>query len=396
MTTDPTIACAPACAPNLATAIPGKQPSSASSALAPALNIPVTTEQCGGTTAELAHSVVKALIPAGTVIYTKKCPSDSEFDTVTLCTPGNNPLPIFLVMSYSSTGLPTSTAYNADGTIYVGSVSALVPCGANSESDPLEMCDNTTPFIRWVVKNNGAPTGTTFDTTLTGTPYTPSGIVLQGRCPLPEPSPPNNTNFQDLLVCVAGNQMIKRTTRTFDNYGAEISSFLEFIDNTGSVVASPALYSIGLCPVVSPIYVDFEDVFICATGEQMIQRTTRTFSVNGVELSNTVEYIDGTGTVVSTPLFFTLGTCPAIVLVNESKFAVIAGLDSFDFSVELAGASLISYTISLIGTAPTVGKIDGVKFPAGSYSWEAEAGATISNAPLVEPDVQAIIQWVQR
>jgi hypothetical protein len=48
------------------------------------------------------------------------------------------------------------------------------------------MCDGgTTPFIRWVVKKNGAPTGVSFDTNLSGAPYTPVGPATFGACAVP-------------------------------------------------------------------------------------------------------------------------------------------------------------------------------------------------------------------
>lgn len=40
------------------------------------------------------------------------------------------------------------------------------------------MCDGTTNFLRWIVKENGEPTGTSYDTTLTGATYTASGAEI--------------------------------------------------------------------------------------------------------------------------------------------------------------------------------------------------------------------------
>jgi hypothetical protein len=115
-------------------------------------------------------------------LFVKLC-GDREFDTNTLCDPATG-LPVLVITAYSDTGVPTSTAYNADGTLHTANaISALVACGSSSESDPIEMCDGgTTPFIRWVVKKNGAPTGVSFDTNLSGAPYVIAGAVSKGAC----------------------------------------------------------------------------------------------------------------------------------------------------------------------------------------------------------------------
>ena len=54
------------------------------------------------------------------------------------------------------------------GSPYTGNPATdLVTCPDNdTESDAQEMCDGTTTFIRWFVKQNGEPTGVVFDTTL--------------------------------------------------------------------------------------------------------------------------------------------------------------------------------------------------------------------------------------
>lgn len=46
------------------------------------------------------------------------------------------------------------------------------------ESDKIAMCDDDGIFYRWILKENGEPTGDFFDTTLSGQPYTPVGKVL--------------------------------------------------------------------------------------------------------------------------------------------------------------------------------------------------------------------------
>lgn len=172
--------CQPACAPNVALPLPG---GTGAPVTPPVAAIPVVTETCAGVANRLADSRVEAIIPQGTVVYTKKCPTESEFDTLSLCDP-NTGLPVFVVTSYSSTGLPSTTAYNIDGTPYGSPLSALVSCDTALESDPLEMCDSATQtsFIRWVVKKNGQPTGVVFDTTLLGVAYAAAGPVSVGSC----------------------------------------------------------------------------------------------------------------------------------------------------------------------------------------------------------------------
>jgi hypothetical protein len=106
----------------------------------------------------------------------------AEFDRSVLCDPVTGAT-VILVTSYTEAGVPTSVAYNANGTPYVGAITSLVSCnGKELESDALEMCDAGISFFRWVVKENGQPTGTVFDTTLTGAPYTTTGAVTIGKC----------------------------------------------------------------------------------------------------------------------------------------------------------------------------------------------------------------------
>lgn len=100
--------CQPPRSPNIAGPMPGVTPP-------PAGARTIQYDQCGGTAdlpvGALAQQV--ALAP-GQVVYTKKCPGDTEFDTVTLCDPVTG-ASILVVTTYSDAGVPTATAYNIDG-----------------------------------------------------------------------------------------------------------------------------------------------------------------------------------------------------------------------------------------------------------------------------------------
>jgi hypothetical protein len=116
-----------------------------------------------------------------TPLFVTLC-NTSEFDKSILCDPVTGAT-VILVTTYSTAGVPSSVAYNADGSSYIGAISALVSCGGNTlESDALQMCDAGVSFVRWVVKDAGVPTGVVFDTTISGTPYVTTGIVSVGAC----------------------------------------------------------------------------------------------------------------------------------------------------------------------------------------------------------------------
>lgn len=150
--------CLPLCAPNTAGSIPDGQPS-----------VKSRGDDC--------------LLP----LHVKIC-NPSEFDKVILCDPVNGNR-IIVVSSYSNAGVPTSVAYNLDGSVYAGAITALVACSSSLESDDVVMCDAgtginpvATTFLRWVIKDRGEPTGDVFDTTLAGVPYAPVGAVSIGQC----------------------------------------------------------------------------------------------------------------------------------------------------------------------------------------------------------------------
>lgn len=119
-------------------------------------------------------------------VFVQIC-NQKDFDKTTLCDPATLS-PVLLITSYSDTGVPTVQPYNVDGTPYTGLVSRLINCpDTDVESDAIPMCDTATQtsFWRWVVKKDGVPTGSSFDTTLSAAPYTPTGPINAGVCELP-------------------------------------------------------------------------------------------------------------------------------------------------------------------------------------------------------------------
>jgi hypothetical protein len=223
------LVCSPICGPNPSVQLPGNNP------------LVVPTPVLLGADCTLP-------------MHVKLC-NPSEFDTNTLCDPATG-LPVLVITSYSDTGVPTSTAYNADGTPHTANaISALVACGSSSESDPIEMCDaGATPFIRWVVKKNGAPTGVSFDTTMNGAPYALVGPATFGSCAVPEIDYEHTQIVE--VGCANGEVFNRITTSTYQN-GVFISSTVTFIDAASNTTATPpAGWVLGECPANRVIVTD--------------------------------------------------------------------------------------------------------------------------------------------
>lgn len=105
---------------------------------------------------DLEHSLRAAICANGG--------SNTDFDHTLLCDPAGNI--VIASVSYSSSGVPTTTFYNLNGTLYVGPTP--VRCSDTLESDPIEGCASGVTYFQWVVKNNGQPTGTVYYTDTTG------------------------------------------------------------------------------------------------------------------------------------------------------------------------------------------------------------------------------------
>ena len=67
------------------------------------------------------------------------------------------------------------------GTAWAGNPATdLTECDSNTlESDKIVLCDDNGEFYRWIVKDNGEPTGVSYDTTISGVLYTPVGAVVE-------------------------------------------------------------------------------------------------------------------------------------------------------------------------------------------------------------------------
>lgn len=114
-----------------------------------------------------------------------------DMELVTVCDPDGNSV----LIQYDTTVIPIavkSATVLTTGAPYTGAMSALVPCGGKTvEADPITMCDAGTVFLRYVVMEDGAPTGVTFDKTLSGVDYTvtdEAGLTV-GNCPAATATP---------------------------------------------------------------------------------------------------------------------------------------------------------------------------------------------------------------
>lgn len=169
--------CAPLCAPNTAAQLPTPAPGPTPNVLPP---FDVDRETCSGIVVEQATQTVAAVILPGTVVYTKKCPGDTEFDHTILCDPSG--AKVIVVVSYAATGIPTTAFYTLAGADYTGDTSLLTACDTDLESDPLLWCDGGQDVIQWVVKSNGSPTGATFWTDAAGLIIAAPTAATRGAC----------------------------------------------------------------------------------------------------------------------------------------------------------------------------------------------------------------------
>lgn len=138
---------------------------------------------CDGNPISVTGAGVVQNVPHPDTVQKVQICNRNEFDHTILCDPVTGDNVIVVTLYDPETGIPTSSAYLMDSTPYAGPIAALVACpDSDLESDALEMCDVGTTFWRWIVKQDGEPTGTFFDTDLAGAPYTPVGPVIPGAC----------------------------------------------------------------------------------------------------------------------------------------------------------------------------------------------------------------------
>jgi len=122
-----------------------------------------------------------AQVPAGGPVA---APSSPDFEHTVLCDPNTNDR-VFVTTAYDpTTGVPTVTAANLDGSPYGGPIADLVACGGGSvESDGQPYCLNGDNFTQWVLKDNGEPTGDVIWTDATGAVVAPVVGAVVGVCP---------------------------------------------------------------------------------------------------------------------------------------------------------------------------------------------------------------------
>ena len=111
---------------------------------------------------------------------------EKDFEQVYKCDPvTGNTILIRTVLNHD-TNLFVTTYYDLVlGVDWVGNPADLTECTSNTlESDNIKLCDDNGEFYRWFVKDNGEPTGVSFDTDLSGAAYVPVGVV--GDCTPPE------------------------------------------------------------------------------------------------------------------------------------------------------------------------------------------------------------------
>ena len=133
------------------------------------------------------------------------CDPSKEFDHQILCTPDGTK--VIVVTTYSSTGIPSSIAYNLDQSLYIGDINLLTNCDVDLESDPIIICIDGVSAIQWVVKKNGVPTGDVYYTDKFGVLIPAPAIFTFGECVLCSPKQesflgnnPTLTEFNSISV----------------------------------------------------------------------------------------------------------------------------------------------------------------------------------------------------
>ena len=133
------------------------------------------------------------------------CDPSKEFDHQILCTPDGTK--VIVVTTYSSTGIPSSIAYNLDQSLYIGDINLLTNCDVDLESDPIIICIDGVSAIQWVVKKNGVPTGDVYYTDKFGLLIPAPAIFTFGECVLCSPKQesflgnnPTLTEFNSISV----------------------------------------------------------------------------------------------------------------------------------------------------------------------------------------------------
>lgn len=174
-----------------------------------------------------------------------------DYEKVVMCEVDTNGDPTgvqVLVLTYvdNVTLLPQVTRYNlATLAVWAGDpATQLSTCGSDLqlESDAVEMCDGTTTFLRWMVKEKGEPTGAFFDTDLSGAAYVPVGAPITGSCD-------SNVRFDYENICLLDDssplntkvQATKRISRLSNG-----TTTVDYINDVG-VVYDMAVFKVVSC-----------------------------------------------------------------------------------------------------------------------------------------------------
>lgn len=119
------------------------------------------------------------------VFKVQLCDNSKDIQRSILCDPATNHK-VAVITDFTVPSSPVTTYWDIiAGESWSGDPLTLEECpDSDVESDSMDMCDDGTTFLRWIVKSNGQPTGEKFDTTLSGQPYTVSdeGSVTVGKC----------------------------------------------------------------------------------------------------------------------------------------------------------------------------------------------------------------------
>lgn len=143
-----------------------------------------TVLNCDNTTA--TANGVSVVLQGATTPIPVCIQNEKDFEQVYKCDPvTGNTILIRTVLNHD-TNLFVTTYYDLVlGVDWVGNPADLTECTSNTlESDNIKLCDDNGEFYRWFVKDNGEPTGVSFDTDLSGAAYVPVGVV--GDCTPPE------------------------------------------------------------------------------------------------------------------------------------------------------------------------------------------------------------------
>lgn len=178
---DPTTVQATACLPCGCAGVPPTPPAPLS----------LTGQDCDGnhvTVEGAVGSLTSVVQAAGTVFKVQLCEPLKDVEKVILCDNKGTGHKVAVISDLTNPLAPVVTTWDLHtGAPWQGDIADLETCAdTDLESDPVEMCDAGTTFLRWIVKKNGQPTGEKYDTTLAGAPYTVTNeaALTAGQCQL--------------------------------------------------------------------------------------------------------------------------------------------------------------------------------------------------------------------